>query len=157
MGCETQPSNDALLCIIYFLSYFVLFIIVLISGEMCLQINTDTAGWKLKWWNNTNNWKCNRSMLRVKTPRKHSLCSSRYVNDNGLFSCSWQAAKLPMSIIIVGVGQAEFDGEKNKFSGENCLMKNVVYSNAQLVEQLFNWQCERHFNVCPLDMKTNRR
>lgn len=24
----------------------------------------------------------------------------------------WQAAKLPMSIIIVGVGQAEFDGEK---------------------------------------------
>lgn len=23
----------------------------------------------------------------------------------------WQAAKLPMSIIIVGVGQAEFDGE----------------------------------------------
>lgn len=28
--------------------------------------------------------------------------------------CPWQAAKLPMSIIIVGVGQAEFDGENRK-------------------------------------------
>lgn len=37
--------------------------------------------------------------------------------------CLWQAAKLPMSIIIVGVGQAEFDGESRKQLQETCCTK----------------------------------
>ena len=32
------------------------------------------------------------------------------VNEKGILSCILQAANLPMSIIIVGVGDADFEG-----------------------------------------------
>lgn len=62
-------------------------------------------------------------------------------------SCSWQAAKLPMSIIIVGVGQAEFDGENSNWSssGNKCVKNSgnfvVCYHQGWYVLFRFTLAC----------------
>ena len=56
-------------------------------------------------------WRCGQAPLISLNKRNvHVVCEEKLVFSLVSFFVSLQGAKLPMSIIIVGVGQAEFDG-----------------------------------------------
>lgn len=128
MWCETKSRNFYDVMYHLCLSYFLFFIIVFVSGcsgELAFRIILILQS--RKW--------IGRKILRQKLWcqaffRKYSLCSFQ-VSEWQLtvcFFCSWQAAKLPMSIIIVGVGQAEFDGENSNYK---VLWGNICKKNKQ--------------------------